>query len=132
MACGECDRLRRENRELREEIEEWRSGVDLGEDYVRLASIVPMNPQCSRIIVRMMQNPGHVVLSGELIETMHYRGEDRDLPDGNTSSGRALMVIMSLSRRALERVGVNDALVNFRGLGYYITKDAATKVRALL
>lgn len=132
--CRECDRLRAENRELREELEEWRSMDSVHErgDSAIIASRLKTRPQVSKLISVLVENENRVVGREFFVDALGYSGAGRDHDRRGTDEDRWLKVIVSWARRALESVGIFDAVANVRGRGYMMTKQKAAEVRAVV
>lgn len=133
MTCPHCDRLRAEIRELKEELREWERGDpdSIDGNTALIARVLRTNPQPARIIHRLMTEASRVVSKESLIETMRYGGEGRDA--GNTTDEiNALKVVLSKSRRALESVGLFDAIGCVWGGGYIMSKSKANELARII
>lgn len=133
MTCPHCDRLRAEIRELKEELQEWERGDpdSIDGNTALIARVLRTNPQPARIIHHLMTEASRVVSKEALIETLQYNGEGRDI--GNrTDEDNALKVIVSKSRRALESVGLFDAIGSVRGVGYIMPKSKANELARII
>lgn len=133
MTCPHCDRLRAEIRELKEEIREWERGDpdSIDGSSALIARELRINPQPARIIHHLMTEASRVVRKESLIETLQYNGCGRDI--GNmTDEDNALKVIVTKSRRALESVGLFDAIGSVYGVGYIMPKSKARELAKIL
>ena len=137
--CGECDRLRAEVRELREEIAEWeRMGAterDNGAAEV-IAAAFCMHPQESRLVKALMDSRNAVVSHHDLSERIGYAGSDKWYKDkrGLDVSARKdqLKVAAHRARKWLEQAGVFEAIVSVRSVGYMMTRQKAAEIEAVL
>lgn len=129
--CQTCDKLRAEIRELREELAEWRNQESIHEngDAAIIAERLKTWPQVAKLIAILAENENRVVSREYFVDALGYAGEGRDHDRRGTDEDRWLKVIVSRSRRALEGIGVFDAVGNVRGRGYIMTKEKARAVR---
>lgn len=132
--CVECDKLRAEIRELREELAEWRNQDSIHEngDAAIIAARLKTWPQVAKLIAILAENENRVVAREYFVEALEYAGAGRDHDRRGTDEDRWLKVIVSRARRALEGIGVFDAVGNVRGWGYIMTKEKARDVRRVV
>lgn len=132
--CQTCDKLRAEIRELREELAEWRNQDSIHEsgDAAIIATRLKTWPQVAKLIAILAENENRVVSREYFVEALEYAGAGRDHDRRGTDEDRWLKVIVSRARRALESVGVFDAVGNVWGQGYIMTKEKARDVRRVV
>jgi len=132
MGCDNCDRLRRQVRELTEEIKEYEASGHTDDDLFvrRLAKTIGIKPQAAKILSLLMDHPGRLTSTDLLIEAAEYEGEATNPNDRRFKS--AICVNISSIRRRLESKSIHKAIENFYGTGYVLSKEAAAKIRALL
>lgn len=132
--CRECDRLRAKNRELMEELEEWRNMDSVHEsgDYITIAATLKTNPQPAKLISILAENENRVVGIDFFTDALQYSGMGGGDDRRGTNEARWLKVVVAHARRALESVGIFDAVANVRGRGYLMTKQKAAEVRAVV
>lgn len=138
--CPTCDRLRAENRELREEIEEWeRSAANGGADNSAaevIAAVFKMHPQEARLVRALMDGRNAVISHDDLGERMGYTGIERWYQDKrgvDVSSKRdQIKVVVHRARKWLEQGGVFESIVSVRSLGYMMTKQKAAEIERML
>lgn len=134
MNCKSCEKLRAEIRELREELDEWErhdGGHDDG-GVALIAQCLKSWPQPSRLILELMQASNRVVSKSFLVEALGYNGMGRDHDRRGTDEDRWLKVVVTKARRALEVVGIFDAIANVRGVGYIMPKQKAEEIRKVV
>lgn len=132
--CQTCDKLRAEIRELRDELAEWRNQDSVHEngDAAIIAARLKTWPQVAKLIAILAENENRVVSREYFVEALEYAGAGRDHDRRGTDEDRWLKVIASRARRALESIGVFDAVGNVRGRGYIMTKEKARDVRRVV
>lgn len=123
--CKNCERLNRELREAREEIQEWKvRGIDGGGDMAsRLRYALKIRPQGALIVAAMMEREGRFVRPDFLIEAANIGGQ---------SEKNTLRVQILFARKSLDAVGITDAIVSSYGDGYLLTTEAASELRELV
>lgn len=119
VACGECDRLRRENRELREELEEWRSsdGEVVDTRIQDIGRKLNVRPQAVKMALILMRSPGEAMTHDRLARAIGYEGD-------NT---RRITGVLAHHLR-----GAGIPVKSAWGIGQRISAEDAEKVRALL
>lgn len=131
MACGECDTLRRQVRELREELAEFQKYEDSESPLVfSLKKALRLRPQSAKILAALMDRQDKVVKVDLLIDASEYEGEA-----GNPNDRRFRAIIgvnLARIRRSMEDARIEGAVQTFYGNGYMISKSVADQVRALL
>lgn len=131
MPCGECDRLRKENRELCEELDEYRNMSDgLDPLAFQIKKKLRLRPQAAKVLAIMVHNAGRIVLNRTLIDAGDYEGEANN-PDDRRAIN-SLAVSVTHIRRGLEDVRIFDAVQTFYGQGRMVAKADAERIRALL
>lgn len=132
MPCGECDRLRRENRELKEEIAEYGKSMIEGQSPLAftIKTRLSLRPASAKVLACLIENAGRVVSNRALATAADYSGEATNPNDSRAMS--AVGVAITHCRRALEDVGIYRVIHTFYGEGRTISKEDAAKVRALL
>lgn len=134
--CQTCDKLRAEIRELREELAEWERGGNMTDsgDVALIAATIKCLPQSAKLISALMNAENRTVSAEILTEEIEYGGMGGDINrarKSETYEGNHLKVIVSRSRRDLERAGIFDAIANVRGVGYIMPKRKAQEIRKL-
>ena len=134
--CPTCDKLRAENRELREELAEYERGSNMSErgDVALVAAAIKSLPQSAKLIVALMDAENRTVSAEILTEEIEYAGAGGEINrarKSETYEGNHLKVIVCRARRDLERAGVFDAIANVRGVGYIMPKTKAAEIRRL-
>jgi len=131
MSCNECDRLRRENRELREELHEYRATVD-GEDPLafNLKVRFRLRPQQARVLAALVKNPGRIMNNLTLVDASGYVGEENN-PDKHRAQ-KSLRPMISQISRHLEDARLFDVIQTFYGQGRMISTSDAERIRAMM
>ena len=132
MGCDNCDRLRRQVRELTEEIKEYEASGHTDDDLSvrRLAKTLRIKPQAAKILAALLDRPGRLTSTDLLIEAAEYEGEATNPNDRRFKA--AIGMNISSIRRGLESKSIYGGIENFYGTGYVLKKEAAEKVKALL
>lgn len=132
--CPTCDRLRAENRELREELAEYQNRVDetLDGEVAIISHAMNLPPQAARFVAILAKSAGRVVTSDVLIDSLEYGGTGEFTDKGETRDIKQVHVLMSRVRSGLARVGITNATKSVYGVGQIMTEDAARRVRALV
>jgi len=130
MPCDSCDRLKRQVRELKEEIAEW----DRTENNESLADKLRLRfrlrPQAAYTLAAMIERPGRVFSKQAIIQHIGYDGSPMETKrDGEDQSVRTNI---SWVRSGLKYAGLDVEVRNIHAQGYLISKEDAEKVRALL
>lgn len=78
MGCANCERMKREIRELREELEEWRlmDGEVVDSKVHDLAKNLRVRPQAAKLLMALMASPGQTVPVDRLARAIGYDGDD--------------------------------------------------------
>lgn len=131
MACSECDSLRRQVRELKEELAEFQKYDDADSPLVfELKKALRLRPQSAKILAALMERQDKVVKVDLLIDAAEYEGEA-----GNPNDQRFRAIIgvnLARIRRGMEDARIDGSVQTFYGHGYMISKAVADQVRALL
>lgn len=134
MPCGECDRLRAQVRDLKDELSEWermRGGDETRVNLLR--SRLRLRPQPAKILDALMDRPGMVVSLDTLIDRSDAGGTLPD--DAMPSRGgplQSIRVNIARVRAALMDKRIVGGVVNVRGEGYVLDKRAAEQVRGII
>lgn len=77
MGCVNCERLKREIRELREELEEWRlmDGEVADVDANDLAAKIGAYPQTAKLILALARAKGSTLSNDRTVMAIGYQGE---------------------------------------------------------
>lgn len=123
MPCGECDRLRKENRELREEIREWESSAVTTLESHRVRDYLGgARPQCVSVCMALCISGGRVVLAEDLIDGAGL--------SENQSPRNSLQVAISHLRRSLRNKGLpGGEIKNMHGVGYVMSRAIAAEIK---
>lgn len=133
MACDECDRLRKQVRELKEEIAEYEADtLDDSEDPMpmRLTQTFRIRPQSARILWAMMKKPGRVLSMDALAHASEYHGDTTNPND--RAFKQSTRTNISRIRRGLESRQIFGGVQNSYGRGFLLTKEAAVRIAEIL
>ena len=121
----ELENLRRENRELREELEEWRKvgSEDRDERIHQWRRSLGVVPQAAHIAMILCGAPGRFLAVGYLHDAIAASEETHD---------KLVSVAVSRLKKAIRLRGITDAIHNEYGHGYMITPEGAKAVKALV
>ena len=130
MGCVNCERLKREIRELREELDEW----GLVENNETLADKIRtrfrLRPQAAYTLAAMIERPGRVFSREAIIQHIGYNGSPMDTK--RNGEDQSVRTNISWVRLGLKDARLDVEVRNVHGQGYLITKEDAEKVRAAL
>lgn len=137
MACDNCDRLRREIRELKEEIAEYELGTDHEADETdvfRLKIALRIKPQSAKLLHGLMQTPGKLVTLNALAEWSDVnKRQDHDQFPSRTGPGRHIRVLVKDIRDGFVSRGLpSDLIHNAYGRGYILDQTATEPLQALM
>lgn len=135
MPCDECDALRRQLREAREEIAEYEAATDSG-DTARINALrikLRIRPMTAKVIDTLMDKPGMLTRLDYIVERTEAGGKRSDtMPPSRRGPLGVVRTNISWARKALVEKGIRGGIVNMHGEGYTMTKEAARAVEALL
>lgn len=121
----ELERLRVENRELREELNEWRKRGDEPEfagDIPLWSKALKMRPQATAAVMALCEARGRFLTRWYLHDLIVETGQSTGIVN----------VAICHAREALKRLGVTNIIISAYGHGYMITPEGARQVRALV
>lgn len=80
MGCVNCERLKREIRELKEEIEEWEAydGEVVDSEAHDLSRKIGVRPQAAKLLITLMDAPGQTISVDRLARAIGYEGDDNN------------------------------------------------------
>jgi len=124
VACDNCDRLRAEIRELKEEIAEWArvNRDDRLAEKIRIRFCMTLQESCAS--AAMMGRPDMTFSIDRLCEHMGYDG----LEDGRS----VVRTVLSRVRAKLKSHGLQVSVRNLHSEGYYITRADADAIKAAI
>lgn len=147
MTCVHCDDLRRQLRELNEELEAWRGNrrdADAAEVFaVRLGRYQPLFKGSGRAAVQMLllllDRPGRAVSRAALLEATRWSASVKDT---DQVDWKIVDVYLSRLRTSLRRLvdagrlpegfaGSSAGIQTHWGIGYSLTVENAAALRQL-
>lgn len=132
MTCPQCDRLVRENRELRDEVAEWRrldaASPEREPDHLyALKKTLGLMPGHARVLLALAARAPRCVTIDELFEA------SRPPYGGWAQPGSKLLQVQICGlRRALAEHGYHDAICAYLGQGYGLSVECAGFVKSSL
>lgn len=134
MACDNCDRLRREVRELKEELAEWQAGSSFEAENTTEVDLIRakfrVRPQTAKIISALLSRPGKVVSHDLLVQAASCGGAvDGDKYPSRTGPLAVLRIAVAQARKAIT---FRNTIINVKERGYMIPVEKADALNAVL
>ena len=131
MRCAECDRLRAEVADLREQLAAWEDYDRAAPDADRIArwqDAFGVSAQTVRVLMALADAKGRVVSREHLVTVT------RRLPDAKaTDPHRTLaQVLVWKVRRRLDGLGLGGGIETYRGLGYIMAEGLRQRILAMV
>lgn len=130
MPCDNCERLRREIRELKEEIAEWGKVENNEALSDRLRIRFRLRPQAALALAAMLERPGRVFSVQALIQHIGYNGNPMDTK--RNGEDQSVRTNISWVRLGLMDARLGVHVRNIQRQGYMISKEDAEKIMAAL
>lgn len=121
MPCAECEKLRKQVRELKEEIAEWeRSDADFNPVKVLRWMRKPASPQTVALSVSLANAGGRILTTDELAQSM---GAHKTMDPANS-----VRVHVARARRCLEYKGYGQSIFNQYGVGFFMDRNVGRAI----
>lgn len=131
--CERCDLLAAELAQMKDELAEWRRQASEGRSVVvhgevrdRWSRALRLAPLLSQAVILLVERQGRVVSYDAIARAtcVHYD----DLAAPSTSA----KVTVHKVRRAMEAIGISDAIETVWGVGYRMRPNAAAALRRVV